>query len=43
LAKVEAAILFAVEHDLGRDDLATTNRLAVDLRTLSPPTEAESP
>jgi hypothetical protein len=43
LAKVEAAILFAVEHGLGRDDLATMNRLAVDLRALSPPTAAESP
>lgn len=43
LAKVEAAILFAVEHGLSRDDLATMNRLAVDLRTLSPPTEAGAP
>ncbi|MCJ7512465.1 MAG: hypothetical protein MUO23_05795 [Anaerolineales bacterium] len=43
LAKVETAILYAVEHGLSRDDLSTLNQLAVDLRTLSPPTEAGSP
>jgi len=43
LGKVEAAILFAVEQGFSRDDLASMNQLAVDLRALSPPTEAGSP
>jgi hypothetical protein len=43
LLKVEAAILYAVDHGLTREDLSALNRLAVDLRTLSPPTQAQVP
>jgi hypothetical protein len=43
LGKVEAAILYAVEQGFRRDDLASMNQLAVDLRSLSTPAGAASP
>ena len=43
LESVEGAILYAVERGFSRTDLATLNRLAVDLRSLTPATPPAQP